>query len=99
MRIMDALLCFPMILLALMLAAVLGGGIKNVIIALSVATIPGYARVTCGLTLSIKENDYIMAERSVGSSRFRIMFRHILPNAFPALNSSDDHAIGQSDFG
>jgi peptide/nickel transport system permease protein len=85
MRCMDALLCFPMILLALILAAVLGGGIKNVILALSVATIPGYARITCGLTLSIKENDYIMAERSVGSSKFRIMFGHILPNALPAL--------------
>jgi peptide/nickel transport system permease protein len=85
MRIMDALMCFPMILLALVLAAVLGGGIQNVIIALSVATIPGYARVTCGLTLSIKENDYIMAERSIGPSNFRIMFRHILPNAFPPL--------------
>jgi peptide/nickel transport system permease protein len=85
MRCMDALLCFPMILLALILAAVLGGGIKNVIVALSVATIPGYARITCGLTMSIRENDYIMAERSVGSSRFRIMFGHILPNALPAL--------------
>jgi peptide/nickel transport system permease protein len=85
MRIMDSLMCFPMILLALVLAAVLGGGIQNVIIALSVATIPGYARVTCGLTLSIKENDFIMAERSIGPSSFRIMFRHILPNAFPPL--------------
>ena len=85
MRTMDALMCFPMILLALVLVAVLGGGIQNVIIALSVATIPGYARVTCGLTLSIKENDYIMAERSIGPSNARIMFRHILPNAFPPL--------------
>ena len=85
MRAMDALLCFPMILLALVLAAVLGSGIKNVIIALSVATIPGYARVTCGLTMSIKENDYIMAERAIGPSSFRIMFGHILPNAFPPL--------------
>jgi ABC-type dipeptide/oligopeptide/nickel transport system permease subunit len=50
MRIVDAMMCFPMILLALVVAAVLGGGIQNVIIALSVATIPGYARVTCGLT-------------------------------------------------
>jgi peptide/nickel transport system permease protein len=85
MRIMDSLMCFPMILLALVLAAVLGGGIQNVIIALSVATVPGYARVTCGLTLSIKENDYIMAERSIGPSNFRVMFMHILPNALPPL--------------
>ena len=85
MRGMDALMCFPMLLLALVVAAVLGGGISNVIIALSVATIPGYARVTCGLTLSLKENDYIMAQHSMGSSRVRTMFRHILPNAFAPL--------------
>ncbi len=85
MRAMDALLCLPMILLALVVAAVLGGGIQNVIIALSIATLPGYARVTCALTLSIKENDYIMAERSIGPSSLSIMFKHILPNAFPPL--------------
>jgi peptide/nickel transport system permease protein len=85
MRAMDALLCFPMILLALVIAAVLGGGIQNVIIALSIASIPAYARVTCGLTLSIKETDYILAERAMGPSKLRIMLRHILPNAFPPL--------------
>jgi len=85
MRAMDAMMCFPMIMLALLIASVLGGGIQNVIIALSVATIPGYARVTCGLTLSIKQNDYIMAQRSLGASRGRIMFRHILPNSFAPL--------------
>jgi ABC-type dipeptide/oligopeptide/nickel transport system permease subunit len=89
MRAMDALMCFPMLLLALFLAAVLReyaiSGILVVIIALSVAIIPGYARVTHGVTLSIKENDYIMAQRAMGSSNIRVMFRHILPNAFPPL--------------
>jgi peptide/nickel transport system permease protein len=85
MRAMDALLCFPMILLALVMASVLGGGIENVIIALSIATIPGYARVACGLTLSLKENDYVLAQRSMGSGDIRTMLRHILPNAFPPL--------------
>jgi peptide/nickel transport system permease protein len=85
MRAMDALLCFPMLLLALVVASVLGGGIQNVIIALSIATIPGYARVTHGVTLSIRENDYIMAERAMGASDIRTMLRHILPNAFPPL--------------
>ncbi len=88
MRVMDAIMCFPMLLLALFLAAVLKeyfSGIWVVIIALSVAVIPGYARVTHGLTLSIKENDYIMAERSLGASNIRVMFSHILPNAFPPL--------------
>ena len=85
MRAIDALMAFPMILLALVVAAVLGGGIQNVIIALSIATIPGYARVSCGLTLSIRENDYILAERAIGSSNIRTMIGHILPNAFPPL--------------
>jgi ABC-type dipeptide/oligopeptide/nickel transport system permease subunit len=62
MRAMDSLMCFPMLLLSLVIAAVLGNGIHNVIIALSIATIPGYARVTHGLTLSIKENDYILSQ-------------------------------------
>ena len=85
MRAMDSLMCFPMLLLSLVIAAVLGNGIENVIIALSIATIPGYARVTHGVTLSIRENDYIMAQSAMGSGYIRTMFRHILPNAFPPL--------------
>lgn len=85
MRIMDALMGFPMILLALVVSAVLGGGVLNVIIALSVATLPGYARVMHGLTLTVKENDYILAGRSLGASSFRSMFTHILPNTFPSM--------------
>jgi len=85
MRIMDALMCFPMLILAMLFAAILGGGIQNVVIALSIATVPGYARVMNGLTLSIRENDYIMAERAMGSSNERVMLRHILPNAVPPV--------------
>jgi peptide/nickel transport system permease protein len=85
MRAMDALMCFPMLILALVVAALLGSGISNVIIALSIGVIPGYARVTCGLVLSLKENDYILAQRSLGARNLRIMLRHILPNAFPPL--------------
>lgn len=85
MRIMDALMGFPMLILAMLFAAVLGGGIQNVIIALSIATLPGYARVMNGLTLSIRENDYIMAERSMGARNMRIMMGHILPNAMPPM--------------
>ncbi|MCR4393309.1 MAG: ABC transporter permease, partial [Dehalococcoidales bacterium] len=85
MRAMDALMGFPMLILALVIAAVLGGGIQNVIIALTVATIPGYARVMNALTMSVRENDYILAERALGSSNTRIMLRHILPNAMPPM--------------
>lgn len=85
MRAIDTLMPFPMIVLALIVAGLLGGGIHNVIIALSIATIPPYTRVTHGLALSIKENDYILAQRSMGSSHLRIMMKHILPNAFPPI--------------
>ncbi|MBN1190701.1 MAG: ABC transporter permease [Dehalococcoidales bacterium] len=85
MRATDMLMAIPMIILALVVASVLGSGIKNVIIALSVATIPGYVRVLCGLALSIKENDYILAQRTIGSGNIRIMIKHILPNAIAPL--------------
>jgi peptide/nickel transport system permease protein len=85
MRIMDAMMCFPMLILSLVIAALLGNGIFNVIIALSVASIPGYARIVFGLTLSIRENDYIMAQKSMGSGNWRTMLTHILPNAFAPL--------------
>jgi peptide/nickel transport system permease protein len=85
MRLTDLLISFPMIILALFLAALLGGGIQNVIIALGVGTLPGYTRVMHGLTLSIKENDYILSERAMGSSDLRTMLSHILPNALPPM--------------
>jgi peptide/nickel transport system permease protein len=85
MRIMDALMGFPMIVLALLLAAVLGAGIQNVIIALAVATVPGYTRLMCATTLSVKENEYIMAQRAIGSKSFRSMVKHVMPNAIQPI--------------
>ena len=94
MRFMDALMSFPMILLALVIAALLGGGLKNVMIALGIGLMPGYARLMCGQVLSVKENDYIMAGRAIGASNLRIMLRHILPNCLPATHSTDDYDDG-----
>jgi ABC-type dipeptide/oligopeptide/nickel transport system permease subunit len=85
MRAVDTLMCFPGLILFMFLSAVLGNGVRNVIIALSIGTIAQYVRVMCGLTLSLKQNDYIMAELSIGASSLRTMIRHILPNAFPPL--------------
>jgi peptide/nickel transport system permease protein len=85
MRIVDALLSFPMILLALLFAGLLGGGLSNVMIAIGIALIPIYARLMCGQVLSLRESDYVLAEKAMGSSNFRLMFRHILPNALPPL--------------
>ncbi len=85
MRTMDALMGFPMLLLALLISSVLGSGLQNVIIALSVATLPGYARVMHGLTLSVRENDYIKAEIAMGSTNRRIMLSHVIPNTLPPM--------------
>jgi ABC-type dipeptide/oligopeptide/nickel transport system permease subunit len=85
MRIMDSLMSLPIILLALVIAAVFGGGLKNIIVALGIGLIPGYARLMCGQAISAKENDYVLAARSIGDSHLRIMLSHILPNCFSPL--------------
>jgi ABC-type dipeptide/oligopeptide/nickel transport system permease subunit len=85
MRCIDAVMAIPGVLLALSIAALLEEGVKMVIVALGIAMTPGYARIMCGQTMSIKENDYVLAARSLSASNFRTMFRHILPNAFPPM--------------
>jgi peptide/nickel transport system permease protein len=85
MRFIDALMAFPVLLLALAIAALLGGGLVNVMIAIGIGMMSGYARVMCGQAISVRENDYILAARSSGASSIRIMFRHVLPNCFPPM--------------
>jgi peptide/nickel transport system permease protein len=85
MRFTDGIMAIPPLLLALVTAALLGTGVKGVMIAVSFALLPGYIRLICGQVLSVKENDYVMAARSVGVSKTGIMFRHILPNCLSPL--------------
>ena len=85
MRVMDALMAFPMLVLALLISSLLGGGFINLMIAIGVSLIPGYARLMCGQVMSIKENDYVLAGRAMGSSDLRIMLRHAFPNCMPPL--------------
>jgi len=80
MRVMDVLLAFPGILLALAIVSVLGGSLQNVIIAVGIFSVPAFARIVRGSTLQVKKLEYIDAVRSLGASDFRIIFRHILPN-------------------
>ncbi len=79
-RLVDALLAFPPILLALILVSVLGAGLDKVIIAISFTLAPRAARISRGVVLSVKENVYIDASRVIGANDIRIMLRHILPN-------------------
>lgn len=85
MRFMDALMAFPMLLLALLVATLLGAGMKNVIIALAIGMIAAPCRMMCGVVLSVKQNEYVLSARSMGMSNRRLMLQEILPNAFPPL--------------
>lgn len=85
MRFTDALLAIPPIVLMLAIAAMLGGGIFNVLVALGVSMMPTYCRLMCSQVASLKENEYITAARSMGARNWRIMLHHLLPNAFPPL--------------
>lgn len=81
MRIMDAMFAFPFILLAITLMMVFGSGLFNTILAIAIGNIPGFARITRGQVLAIKEEDYIEVTESLGAKKFRIIFSHVLPNA------------------
>jgi peptide/nickel transport system permease protein len=85
MRFLDTLLALPPLVLILAIAALLGGGLYNVLIAIGIGMLPTYGRLMCGQVTSLKHNDYITAAKAAGASGIRIMFRHLLPNAFPAL--------------
>ncbi len=85
MRIMDVLLAFPSLLLAIAIVAVLGPGLINTLLAISIVSIPQYARIMRASVLSIKEQDYVTADRALGASPSHILFRRILPNAMTPL--------------
>lgn len=79
-RIMDTLMAFPMLVLALAMVAALGPSMRNVIIALAIVIMPNASRVIRSAALSVKERPFIEAARNLGFTRWRILFRHILPN-------------------
>lgn len=80
MRISDLCLAFPGLVFALAVAAILGGGIVNAVIALAVISWPKYSRVARGLTLSIKDSTYIEAAKLAGDNSLQIICRHVIPN-------------------
>jgi len=85
MRLVDLLLAFPGILLALAIIAILGGSLTNLMVAVGIASIPEYVRITRGAVLSIKEREFVLAARVVGCHGPAIMVRHILPNVLAPL--------------
>jgi peptide/nickel transport system permease protein len=85
MRYIDLQWAFPNLLIAVYLVAVFGTGLSNVMVAVSLAFVDDFARIARGMVLSIKEEQYVAAARTVGCSDLRIMWRHILPNATAPL--------------
>jgi peptide/nickel transport system permease protein len=85
MRIADVQLSFPFILLAMTINAVVGLGLRNIILSLSAAGWVVYARVVRGEVLSVKQREYIQAAAALGTGRARLLFRHVLPNVAPSL--------------
>ena len=84
-RFIDIMLAFPSILLALAVVSVLGPDLYNLMIAVGISSIPAFARLVRSAVLSIKENDYIVAARSLGLTRARIVIVHIIPNIFASI--------------
>ena len=85
MRYVDLQWAFPNFIIAVYLVAVFGTGLTNVIIAISLAYIDDFARIARGMVLTIKEEQYVAAARTLGASDFRLMWRHILPNAMAPI--------------
>lgn len=85
MRILDVLMAFPSLLLAIAIVSVIGRGVENALLAIAIVTIPVYARVVRASVLSVKQNPYVSASRALGAGHLHILFRRILPNAIPPL--------------
>jgi peptide/nickel transport system permease protein len=85
MRATDMLMAFPTLLLALIIVTALGGSLGNEILAIGIALTPNFVRLARGLALSIRETDYVMAARALGSGQLRVMARHVFPNALYGL--------------
>ena len=81
MRLMDVILAFPYILLAIAVVAILGPGLQNAMVAIGIVYVPHYARVVRGVVLSVRARDYVDAARALGASDNRVMWQHVLPNA------------------
>ncbi|HEX3031170.1 MAG TPA: nickel transporter permease [Bacillota bacterium] len=94
MRVMDILLAFPSVLLAIAITAVLGPELKNAMIAIGIVNTPHFARIVRSTVLSVKATEYIEAARAVGASDLRIILRHVLPNCLAPIIVQTTLSVG-----
>lgn len=85
MRIIDVMLSFPAILLAILIVGALGPGLGNAIVAITFSLIPSFGRLARALTLSLSNDQYVLASRSIGATHTRLVLRHLLPNMMPPI--------------
>jgi ABC-type dipeptide/oligopeptide/nickel transport system permease subunit len=96
MRVVDLILIFPGILPALAITTILGPSLPNVVIAIGLASIPGYARVVQGTTLQVKQMNYVESARASGASSVRLIFRHVLPSVASQIIVTGSTGLGVS---
>ena len=94
MRVMDVLLAFPSILLALAIVGTLGPGLRNAVIAVAIVSIPEYARIVRSVVLGAREEEFVQAASALGARDLRKMFRHILPTALGPLSVQASLGVG-----
>ncbi|MDR1299366.1 MAG: ABC transporter permease [Oscillospiraceae bacterium] len=85
MRCTDAMMSIPSLILSLLIATILNRGVSGVVVAVAITLFPGYIRLINGQVLSLKQNDYILAGRSMGAGKSRMIIRHLLPNCLSPL--------------
>ncbi len=93
-RVVDAMMAFPLLILAIAIMSTLGASLENVIIALSVAFIPSTARILRSQALAVKEMDYLLAARAVGAGNWRIILRHMIPNCMAVYIVISTYLLG-----
>jgi peptide/nickel transport system permease protein len=86
-RLMDILLAFPQLILALAIASILGPAVQNVVVAIAIPVIPRVARVVRATALSVKEHQYVEAVQALGASRPRVVLQHIIPTSWLPISS------------
>lgn len=94
MRVMDVMLAFPYLLLAMIVVAILGPGLNNAMLAVGIVYVPQYARLVRGAVLTVKENEYVVAARAMGARDGTIMLRHILANCLAPIIVQTSLSVG-----
>src|SRR4030067_5835 len=93
-RLLEIMLAFPGLLIAIFIVAILGTGTFNTMIAISFYVVPSLARIVRSSVISIKNNEYVQVCDVFGASRFRILFKHVLPNSLSLLIVNVTHSLG-----